>query len=452
MREAKNVFVGFGKAGKTLAFKLASAGESVILIEQSELMYGGTCINVGCIPSKLLYTLSDAGAGEPGLEKYRNAVLTKKSRIGTLRGKNLHKVADLEYATVLTGQAHFEDDHTITVTYQNGLREEVRGERIFINTGATPSVPDTPGLATSRYVVKTDALMDQEVLPKELVIIGGGYIAAEFATTYAQFGAHVTMLIRNPNFMSFMEREAAAAIHESLTDLGVDIRLHATVTEVTDGDIAATLTVNQDGQVPSVTADTILIATGRHANIDGLGLENTHVLTNERGILVDDQLRTAAPNVWALGDVRGGAQHTYISLDDSRIIMNQLRGDGHATLAQQAVTPSVVFTNPPMATIGLNQEEADAQGIHYRMSKMAVAALPKTYIAGNTRGYMKALVDDNDHIIGATLFAIEAHEMINLISMAMHNNLPYQTIRDQIFAHPTMSEGLNDLFEGIPEK
>jgi Pyruvate/2-oxoglutarate dehydrogenase complex, dihydrolipoamide dehydrogenase (E3) component, and related enzymes len=168
--------------------------------------------------------------------------------------------------------------------------------------------------------------------------------------------------------------------------------------------------------------------------------------------LVDDQLRTAAPNVWALGDVRGGAQHTYISLDDSRIIMNQLRGDGRATLAQQAVTPSVVFTNPPMATIGLNQEEADAQGIHYRMSKMAVAALPKTYIAGNTRGYMKALVDDNDHIIGATLFAIEAHEMINLISMAMHNNLPYQTIRDQIFAHPTMSEGLNDLFEGIPEK
>ena len=294
--------------------------------------------------------------------------------------------------------------------------------------------------------------MDQEVLPKELVIIGGGYIAAEFATTYAQFGAHVTMLIRNPTFMSFMEREAAAAIHESLTDLGVDIRLHATVTEVTDGDIAATLTVNQDGQVTSVTADTILIATGRHANIDGLGLENTHVLTNERGILVDDQLRTAAPNVWALGDVRGGAQHTYISLDDSRIIMNQLRGDGRATLAQQAVTPSVVFTNPPMATIGLNQEEADAQGIHYRMSKMAVAALPKTYIAGNTRGYMKALVDDNDHIIGATLFAIEAHEMINLISMAMHNNLPYQTIRDQIFAHPTMSEGLNDLFEGIPEK
>ena len=452
MREAKNVFVGFGKAGKTLAFKLASAGESVILIEQSELMYGGTCINVGCIPSKLLYTLSDAGAGEPGLEKYRNAVLTKKSRIGTLRGKNLHKVADLEYATVLTAQAHFEDDHTITVTYQNGLREEVRGERIFINTGATPSVPDTPGLATSRYVVKTDALMDQEVLPKELVIIGGGYIAAEFATTYAQFGAHVTMLIRNPTFMSFMEREAAAAIHESLTDLGVDIRLHATVTEVTDGDIAATLTVNQDGQVTSVNADTILIATGRHANIDGLGLENTHVLTNERGILVDDQLRTAAPNVWALGDVRGGAQHTYISLDDSRIIMNQLRGDGRATLAQQAVTPSVVFTNPPMATIGLNQEEADAQGIHYRMSKMAVAALPKTYIAGNTRGYMKALVDDNDHIIGATLFAIEAHEMINLISMAMHNNLPYQTIRDQIFAHPTMSEGLDDLFEGIPEK
>lgn len=452
MKNAKNIIVGFGKGGKTLAFKLASAGESVILIEQSELMYGGTCINVGCIPSKLLYTLSDAGAGSvQGPEQYRNAVLTKKSRISTLRDMNLNKVANLPEATVLTGRAHFEDDHTITVTYTNGLSEQVTGERIFINTGATPTMPNTPGLAESRYVVKTDDLMDQENLPENLVIIGGGYIAAEFATTYAQFGSKVTMVIRNPKFMSFMEEEAAAAIREGLEEAGVEIRLATTVTSVVDHEADAALTLQGPEGEETIMADTILVATGRHANIDGLGLENTHVETNELGVIVDAKLRTAAPNVWALGDVRGGAQHTYISLDDSRIVLNQLRGDGHETLAQQDVTPSVVFTNPPMATIGLNQNEADRTGVAYRVGKIAVKSLPKSHIAGNTRGYMKALVGPDDQILGATLYAVESNEMINIISMAMHNKLPYQVIRDQIFAHPTMSEGLNDLFEAIPE-
>jgi pyruvate/2-oxoglutarate dehydrogenase complex dihydrolipoamide dehydrogenase (E3) component len=331
------------------------------------------------------------------------------------------------------------------------MTEQVTGERIFINTGATPTLPNTPGLAGSRFMVETDALMDQERLPEQLLIIGGGYIAAEFATTYAQFGAKVTMAIRNPRFMPFMDREAADAIYDALTDAGVDIRLGTTVTKVLDETTNATVTLVDENGETTLKADTILVATGRHANIAGLGLENTHVEVNDQGVVVDDFLRTAAPNVWALGDVRGGAQHTYISLDDSRIVLNQLRGDGHETLAQQAVTPSVVFTNPPMATIGLTQEDADRDGIAYRVGKIAVKSLPKSHIAGNTRGYMKTLVGNDDQILGATLFAVESNEMINLISMAMHNQLPYQVIRDQIFAHPTMSEGLNDLFEAIPD-
>ncbi len=447
MREAKNVFIGFGKAAKTLAFKLAKAGESVVMIEGSDQMYGGTCINIACIPSKFLYTLSTAPVVGTQARNYKQAVLSKRGLIGSLRMKNLHKIADLPAVTVLTGWAHFDDDHTVTVSYANGSSEQVHGERIFINTGAKAIMPAIPGLADSKFTVTSTEMLDQARLPKQLVIIGGGYIGLEFATTYQQFGAQVTILDRKTQFMARDEREVAQAVHDQFDQAGIKVIQDAQVLQVTDAGTQAQISATVAGTPQMFTADTILVATGRAANIANLGLEKTTIQTNDYGIVVDDHLRTDATNVWAMGDVRGGAQFTFISLDDYRIVYDQLMGQGKRSLQEQATVPHTVFLNPPLSTIGLNEEQATAQGINYRVAKLPAAAMPKAHILGNSAGYLKALVGDDDQILGATLFCVEAHEVINILSLAMHQHVPYQVLRDQIFAHPTMSEALNDLLE-----
>ncbi|MFD1318620.1 FAD-dependent oxidoreductase [Loigolactobacillus zhaoyuanensis] len=449
MREAKNVFIGFGKAAKTLAFKLAKAGESVIMIEGSDQMYGGTCINIACIPSKLLYTLSMEPVVGTKQRNYHQAILNKRGLIGSLRTKNLHKIADLPAVAVLTGWAKFTDDHTLMVSYANGTSEQVRGERIFINTGAKAITPTIPGLSDSKFMVTSTEMLDQAHLPKQLVIIGGGYIGLEFATTYAQFGAQVTVLDKQKQFMSRDEREVAQAVHAQFDQAGIQVVQDVAVTQVTDAGPHAVINASVAGKPATFTADMILVATGRAANIKNLGLENTTIKTTARGIAVDDHLRTSAENVWAMGDVRGGAQFTYISLDDYRIVYDQLLGEGKRSLQEQEVVPHTVFLNPPLSTIGLNEEQVKAQGINYRVAKIPAAAMPKAHILGNSAGYLKALVGAENQILGATLFCVEAYEVINLISLAMHQHLPYQVLRDQIFAHPTMSEALNDLFETL---
>ncbi len=444
MRNAKNVIVGFGKAGKTLAFKLAAKVESVILLEKSDQMYGGTCINVGCIPSKLLYTLS-THASQPA--DYQRAVLNKTATIGKLRQANYQKVADLPTATVITGAAQFVDNHTLSIQMKDGTTETVVGERIIINTGAIPVIPPITGLKSSGFVYNTETLMAHDVLPKHLVIIGGGHIAVEFATTYAQFGAKVTLLVRDGHLLPHLEAEAVAAIAASLADLGVVVRYHTLVTAVVDEEKQAVLSLTENQHTTdTLTADAILVATGRRPNIANLGLENTDVVVEDGAIVTDSRLKTAAPEVWAVGDVRGGAQFTYLSLDDSRIVWQQFFGDGQATLAQQELVPHVLFTNPPLATIGLSEAQAKATHVAYRVAKLSVASLPKTHIEGNTRGYLKVLVGQNDQILGATFFAVAAQEMINLISLAMHQGISYQVLRDQIYTHPSMMEGLNDVF------
>jgi pyruvate/2-oxoglutarate dehydrogenase complex dihydrolipoamide dehydrogenase (E3) component len=434
MKSATNVIIGFGKAGKTLAFKFAQKGETVILIEENEWNYGGTCINIGCIPSKFLYTRAE------WMMPYKQAVLDKKATIEGLRVKNFHKVAEQGQATVLNGKAHFLNEKTLEVVYANGDSEQVTGDRIFINTGATPVIPDIPGVNQS-HVMTTEDIMNLEVLPKHLVIIGGGYIALEFATTYAGFGSRVHMLVRGATFAPQLDRQAEQAVQEALEAADVTIHLNTQVIEILGDHV-----VLNDGT--ELAADGVLLATGRRPNVDGLNLEAAGVETDAHGaIKVDQQLRTNVANIWALGDVHGGPQHTYLSLDDSRIIWSQLFGNGQKTLAEQALVPSVIFTNPPLATIGLNEETAKAQGVAYRVGQIPVAGLPKAHILGNTRGYMKALVGDDDQILGATLFSVEAHEIINIVATAMQNKLPYQVIRDQIFSHPTMAEGLNDVFD-----
>lgn len=444
MEKVKNIIVGFGKGGKTLAKFLAQKGEEVLVIERSKKMYGGTCINIACLPSKRLIIEAENGVD------FVDAVNGKDEMTALLRDKNYHMLADEPTVTVLDGQAKFTGDHQIAVTLEDGTVTEYTGDRIFINTGASPIDLPVPGLKGSRFRLNSTSAMDQEKLPAKLTIIGAGYIGLEFAAMFAQYGSQVTVIGRNPAFMPREDADISSLIKKDLEDMGVKFILGAELKQVTDQADDAVVKYIQNGQTGELFGNQILVATGRRPNTTNLGLEETSIKVDDRGaIMVDKHLQTSVKNVWAIGDVKGGPQFTYISLDDFRIIKSKLFGDGGYTLESRNIIPTSVFINPPLSQVGITEKQAKDRGINYRRFSLPVAAIPKARVAKNTRGLFKALVDpDSQLILGATLYGIESHELINLIALAMKAKLPYSVLRDQIYTHPTMSEAFNDLFKG----
>lgn len=285
--------------------------------------------------------------------------------------------------------------------------------------------------------------------PARLAIIGGGYIGLEFVEMFNSFGSEVTILDHHTQLLGREDADIAAEVTNDLVSLGIKIELNAELTSATDDGQQVLLTYHQNGQKRQNQFDAVLVAAGRRPNIDGLGLENTDIaLTERNAIQVDDRLQTTVPNVWALGDVNGGPMFTYISLDDFRIVKDQLFGQGKRTTADRNVVPTASFLTPPLANVGINERQAQAAGKDYLVFKLPVKAIPKARVLEDQRGIYKAIVERDTHrILGATLYAAEAHETINLIALAMKADLPYETLRDMIFTHPTMSEALNDLFK-----
>lgn len=444
MQEFKNIIIGFGKGGKTLAKNLAAKGESVLVVEKSKKMYGGTCINIACLPSKNLIINAQRGI------KFEDAVKQKDEMTTALRNKNYHMVADEETATVLDGTAKFVDNHTIEIVLDSGEKTKIKGERIFINTGATPIIPQVKGLKESKYILDSTAAMDQNSLPNELVILGAGYIGMEFASMFARYGAKVTVLDTNKKFLKREDDDISEMIFTDLSQDGIEFNLGVKVVEVRDLSDKVEIVYEINGQKRTVKADKLLVATGRKPVTEGLGLENTDIKLDERGaIKVDDYLRTTAENVWAIGDVKGGPQFTYISLDDFRIIFDQLYGKGERKVSDRKLVPYSVFTTPALSRVGLNEVEAKNKGIEYKLFKLAATSIPKAKVIGNTRGMYKILVNpDTEEILGATIYGEESYEVINLIALVMKAKLPYTMLRDQIYTHPTMSEALNDVLKG----
>ena len=444
MQEFKNIVIGFGKGGKTLAKNLAAKGESVLVVEKSKKMYGGTCINIACLPSKNMIINAQRGIN------FEDAVKEKDEMTTVLRNKNYHMVADEETATVLDGTAKFIDNHTIEIVLDSGERTEVKGERIFINTGATPIIPQVKGLKESKYILDSTAAMDQSSLPNELVILGAGYIGMEFASMFARYGAKVTVLDTNEKFLKREDDDISEMLFNDLSQDGIEFKLGVKVVEVKDLSDKVEIIYEINGKKQTVKADKLLVATGRKPVTEGLGLENTDIELDERGaIKVDDYLRTTAENVWAIGDVKGGPQFTYISLDDFRIIFDQLYGKGKRKVSDRNLVPYSVFITPALSRVGLNEVEAKNKGIEYKLFKLAATSIPKAKVIGNTRGMYKILVDpDTEEILGATIYGEESYEVINLIALAMKAKLPYTMLRDQIYTHPTMSEALNDVLKG----
>lgn len=443
MQEFKNIIIGFGKGGKTLAKNLAAKGESVLVIEKSKKMYGGTCINIACLPSKNLIINAQRGI------KFEDAVKQKDEMTTALRNKNYHMVADEETATVLDGTAKFVDNHTIEIVLDSGKKTKIKGERIFINTGATPIIPQVKGLKESKYILDSTAAMDQNSLPNELVILGAGYIGMEFASMFARYGAKVTVLDTNEKFLKREDDDISEMLFNDLSQDGIEFKLGAKVVEVKDLSDKVEIIYEINGKKQTVKADKLLVATGRKPVTEGLGLENTDIELDERGaIKVDDYLKTTAENVWAIGDVKGGPQFTYISLDDFRIIFDQLYGKGERKVSDRKLVPYSVFATPALSRVGLNEVEAKNKGIEYKLFKLAATSIPKAKVIGNTRGMYKILVNpDTEEILGATIYGEESYEVINLIALAMKAKLPYTMLRDQIYTHPTMTEALNDVLK-----
>lgn len=443
MKTIKNIIIGFGKGGKTLAKFLAQKSEEVLVIEKSNKMYGGTCINIACLPSKRLIIEAANGVS------YVDAVSGKNEMTAQLRNKNYHMLADEQTVTVLDGEAHFIADHEIEVVLTNGKKEQFKGERIFINAGAVPVMLPIPGLKESKYILDSTQAMDEKKMPENLTIIGAGYIGLEFASMFAKYGSKVTVLDHSREFLSREDDDISQLVKKDLEDAGVHFELGADIEEIIDEENEAKVRYQINGQEKEISANRILAATGRKPNIENLGLENTSIEITDRGaIKVDDFLRTTVDNVWAIGDVKGGLQFTYISLDDFRIIKDQLFGTGARMISDRKVVPYSVFISPALSQVGLNEKQARNQNKEYKLFKLPVAAIPKAKVAKDSRGLFKALVDpETEEILGATLYGIESYELINLISLAMKAHLSYTVLRDQIYTHPTMSEAFNDLFK-----
>ena len=456
MKKYDAVIIGFGKGGKTLAGFLAGKGQNVALIEKSDKMYGGTCINVGCIPSKKLVDstkvlknkrLDNVEAKE---KFYAESIDNKNTLIEALRGKNYEMLASKDTVTVYDGTGSFVSKNVVNIE-SNGENIQIEGEKIFINTGATTIIPNIKGVKESSYVYTSTSLMELKELPKKLTIIGAGYIGLEFASMYSEFGSEVTVIDMADRLMPREDEEIAERVKAILEAKGIKFLLKSKIEEIADRNGKGYVKISGETGENEVESDAILVAIGRKPNTDGLNLEAAGVKTDERGaVAVDETLKTTADNIWAMGDVKGGLQFTYISLDDFRIIRDNVYGNGNRTVNDRSVIPYSVFINPPLSRVGMTEKEAIEKGYEVKTGKLEAMAIPKGKIEGVTDGLLKTVVDaKTDKILGCTLLCNTSHEMINVVAAAIKAEQKYTFLRDMLFTHPTMTEALNDLFGSV---
>jgi len=446
--------VGFGKGGKTVAGALGRRGRRVVVVEQSDRMYGGTCPNVGCVPSKGLVHHSRGRRPEDVPQEFYERSVAKVQQVREfMRAGNYDGLNGLDTVSVLTGRAVFTDPHTVAVTTGDG-RLTVRADTILINTGSEPVVPDIPGLRTSHYTVTSTEMIENTRLPARLAIIGGGYLGLEFAAIYQRFGARVTVLEAAPQILASEDDDVAEAAAAILAGEGIEFVTDARVLEVRDDGGKASVVYEKDGERRALRVDAVLPATGRMPATNGLGLELAGVRTAKNGAVeVDEYLRSSQPHIYALGDVNGGPQFTYISLDDSRIVLDQLIGQGTRSTADRTAIPRTLFMTPPLATVGMTEREARAGRHRVKIARQAVAdilAMPRAYAVEETRGAMKFVIDaDTDRILGAALLSIDAQELINTVALAMRHGITASGLRDAIYTHPSSTEAFNDVLGAV---
>lgn len=458
MNKYDAIIIGFGKGGKTLAGFLGKQGKKVALIEKSDKMYGGTCINIGCIPTKTLVhksklsTYKNLNSFEEKANEYRIAIEEKQNLIKMLREKNYKMLDSSDNIHIYNGTASFISNTKVEIDSKDG-KLILEGEDIFINTGASTIIPNIPGINDSKKIYTSTTIMDLKELPKHLIIVGGGYIGLEFSSIYTNFGSKVTVIETGDRLAAREDKDISNNIKDILKKKGISFILNSEVKSFKEegNEITVTYLDTLTNLETKVKGDAVLIATGRKPNTEGLNLEAAGVKTTDRGaVIVDNRLRTSAPNIWAIGDVNGGLQFTYISLDDFRIIKDNLFGEGKKSTDDRGAIPYSVFIEPSLARVGLSETEAIEKGYEIKVAKLPVLSIPRARVIDEIEGVMKAVVDaKTNKILGCTLLCAEASEIINIVSNAINTGQDYTFLRDTIFTHPTMCEALNDLFSLI---
>jgi pyruvate/2-oxoglutarate dehydrogenase complex dihydrolipoamide dehydrogenase (E3) component len=451
----KNVIIGSGEGGKYLAWHLAQSGQSTVVVERQWV--GGSCPNVNCLPSKneiwsakvadLVHHAARFGV-TPGSASSDMAAVRKRKRemVEGLIAMHLDRYKATG-AELVMGEAKFTGSRTLDVRLNDGGTRTLTGERIFLNLGTHASIPSVPGLAESEPLTSIEVL-ELDRLPEHLIVLGGGYVGLEFAQACRRFGSRVTILERGPQLLPNEDPDVAAALLQIFISDGIDVIAPADIVSVYGrSGTGVTLIARTSSGDKTITGSDILVATGRAPNTTGIGLEVAAVELDQKGFVkVNDRLQTTAPDVWAIGECAGSPQFTHVSLDDFRIIRDNLAGITRTS--RDRMIPSCLFTDPPVAHIGLTEIDAVRQGMAVRVLKLPMAAVLRTRTIDESRGFMKALIEaDGDGILGFTMIGPEAGEVMAVVQMAMLAGLPYTALRDAILTHPTMAEGLNSLFQ-----
>lgn len=452
-----NVIIGSGEAGKYLAWHLGNLGQRTIVVERRWI--GGQCPNVNCLPSKneiWSAYVAHLVALEPRFgTRIRDATID----MGAVRQRKREMVDGLiqlhlarykaSGAELLLGEARLTSTHRVDVTVNAGGTRTIEAERLFLNLGTHATIPAIPGLADSQPLTNIEAL-ELDRLPEHLVVIGGGYVGLELAQAYRRFGSKVTILHLEAQLLSREDPDVVAELQRILVAEGIETILSADVKRVEgcSGD-RVRLVVETPGGERLVDASDILVAAGRTPNTSGIGLAEAGIALDASGyIRVNERLETTAPHVWALGECAGSPQFTHVSLDDFRVVRDNLAG-GHRTTTGRLV-PACLFTDPQVAHVGLTEREAQRGGIDVRVARLPMAAVLRTRTLDASVGFMKALVDAaSDRILGFTMIGPEAGEVMAVVQMAMLTCAPYTALRDAIITHPTMAEGLNALFAAV---
>lgn len=447
------IIIGSGQGGKPLATTLGKAGWKTALIERDHI--GGTCINYGCTPTKTMFNsarvaylarrAADFGVHHGEVTVNMKEVRARKQRIveqfreGGLKG--VERTPNLE---LIKGSASFAGPHEVEVRLNDGNVRRLTSEKIFINTGGRSFKPPLEGIDDVPTLDST-SIMELDEVPEHLLVLGGGYIGLEFGQMFRRFGSRVTIVQRAGQLLGREDEDVAAAVLEVIEEDGIRVLLNSEAVRVSKNGAQIELVVRTSDGEQTLSGSHLLVAVGRKPNVEDLNLAAAAIETDKLGnVVVNNKLQTNVPGVYALGDVKGGAQFTHISYDDFRIIRTNLLEGGEATTDDRLI-PYTVFIDPQLGRIGLS--EAEAKGRNIRIAKLPMDRAARAIEMSETRGFMKAIVDaDTNLILGAAILGVEGGELMSMLEIAMMGKLPYTVLKDAIFAHPTLAESLNNLF------
>ena len=454
------LIIGGGEAGKYLAWTMAKAGRRTAVVERG--LIGGSCPNIACLPSKNIIHSAKVAALTARVAEFGVSTGPVTIDMPAVRARKRQMVDGLinlhldrykaSGAHLILGEARFVGHKTVDVTAKNGEIRVLTGDQVFLNLGTHAAIPDLPGLRAAKPLTHVEAL-ELDRIPRHLIVLGGGFVGLEFAQAMRRFGSQVTVVERGAQLCASEDTDVAEALFYLLQDEGIDVRLESDLMGVggVSGQQVRMRIQGPQGEL-SIEGSDVLVAAGRVPNTRDIGLEKTGVELDDRDyIRVNERLQTTAPGIWAMGECAGSPQFTHVAFDDYRVVHENLTGGNRTT--RDRIVPFCLFTDPEFARVGLNESEARRRAIPYRLGKIPMSSILRTRTISEPRGFMKALIAaDSDEILGFAAFGAEAGEVMAVVQTAMIAKLPYPALRDAVFTHPTIAEGLTPLFAAVPAR